>query len=377
MRLYQILKYFLVLHIITIQDSNSQDINCDQLMNHRMNILNSYTNQKKLYKIRFEHIEDIKRLKTELLESNSWATSNTLSIIMGIKTANDIIDGILSMIPANQLKQVSFKSIKILTNTQNIKSMQDIAHSENIGEFAIHTSKLIGLDNIGFMFYELKNNLDNFKNQKILREELISQLNTIENEINKYNSTLLDTEKIKNDLSNYLMKIDAFLKENCKNHVKESPIDIESMLWNANNSSSSLEDYNYNLMAIINNPEYAQYFNIDDRFTQELNDLILGLNFGSNVSINNYIKEIENLLKKYLRDSDFTSQSSLNTTTIIPQKIETKPATIINSYSDFKKGFVSKSKKVKNKKAVNFNLPKNKINDRCVCGSYHKNGSCQ
>lgn len=365
-----------ILFMIGITICNAQNVECSDLMKHRSEILSKYLAKKKLYKIRNEHINDIRQIKQDLIDNNDYSTSSTLTIIMGIKTANDIVDGILSMVPANQLKKMSLKSYEILINVKNIKNIQDISQSENLAEFAMNTAKTIELDNIGFMLYDLKKNLDNFKQQKILKQEIINQILNIEKEITYYNSRLMDTDSSKKELKNYINAIDKYLKENCEQEVKENPIDIESMLWKTKKSNINIEDYSYNISEMLNNPEFAQYFDFNDQFMNELTQLISRIDYNSEASINNYIKQLEHLMEKYIKKTNNNNSNNVKSKIIQPKKRKATTARNISSYANFKENRTSNSSGIKRAKV---NRSNNNFKPKS-CGhsaSWHKkNGTC-
>jgi len=186
----------------------------------------------------------------------------------------------------------------------------------------------------------LYENMKLFENQKILKTDVKKALNDCKQELQKYNSLLAKAETNLNELQYYLTQMDQYLKDNCREKVKENPIDIESKLWAVNDENIDIASLNYKLNEVLNDPDVINYYDFNNpRFLEEIMQLINSQNFNS-TDIDSYLKKFMSILEKYrLGNGELFNTSNKKSINVNSLNTISKPkaarAVNTSSYSDF------------------------------------------
>jgi hypothetical protein len=318
----------------------SQEMSCEELLRYRnTKILTNYIKQKNRYRISEQHINYIVKIKQSLINDTSYATSGYATIAMTVKTVNDVIDNTLSLIT---IKNIPKNYKRILDAIKFGKKAFDQLNTDKIDEISV---KIIRehLSSILWKFSDLKDNLNNFRQQRLLKKDLIVAFNNIEKELKIYNKRLSDKSHSLSELQDYLSYIDNYLKNNCGDIVQNNPIDLESTLWNTqNNSQINLSEFDYNMTSFMNNPEFTNLYDFSNpNFLKDLNNLLQNIDYNSEESMNNYMQNLEKLLQKHIKNPNNNSKNKSQSVDVkrLNKSKSKKRARVVNtsSYSDFKK----------------------------------------
>jgi hypothetical protein len=202
-------------------------MNCEDMVKYRDEALPKMLDKlTKKYKIQDEHIEYIKKLRTELETETALGTSNWNILPLTLKfAANTIEDAIGMATPKGYLmkiaKQAGAKVVGRLVFYEWVKKGKDaleaMTNKDTEEALANHMANEIG--NLAPPVALIKRMNENLNEQLDFMEtckEVKKQLSSIEKAMTAYNAKLALSKKNLESFNQYKNYIDAYLIENCK-----------------------------------------------------------------------------------------------------------------------------------------------------------------
>jgi len=202
-------------------------MSCEDMVRYRDKVLPKIIDaQTKKYKIQDEHIEYIKKLRTDLETETARGTSNWNILPLTLKfAANTIEDAIGMATPKGYLmkiaKQAGAKVVGRLAFYEWVKKGKDaleaMTNKDTEEALANHMANEIG--NLAPPVALIKRMNENLNEQLDFMEtckEVKNQLSSIEKAMTAYNAKLALSKKNIESFNQYKNYIDAYLMDNCK-----------------------------------------------------------------------------------------------------------------------------------------------------------------
>lgn len=222
-RIIYLFFFFMLLSI----ESNSQDMDCEALINYRDNgLAEIWETKQEKFKIKKEAIADIEKIKGDLLSETKYASSDIQPILLTIKSLANVIEDAIGLASPqgkmiNMAKQAGTVSVRSEKVYKLIKSGRGALEASMSDDVETTLAKQATLDlakaNSGLAFFvNIHDNIKSFQDFSDLRGDIRTQLVQIEASLAKHNAQLSKPYSDFIEINNYKNYIDTYLSENCK-----------------------------------------------------------------------------------------------------------------------------------------------------------------
>ncbi|TPN87146.1 hypothetical protein [Aquimarina algicola] len=227
----ELIKRFKVVIIFSFSFLSYSQTSCEELLIYRnQTISEKWELAKKKYMINTSMIEDIRRYRKELIDDSSPASDWRL-IPITLKTLCDAINDLVGVAsPSGQIinlakeaGDVSQKSERIYNYINDGKKILDQATADNI-EMIIANEAISRLGRLGAVYSfvnNLRENVNNYEQFSESKKELNRLLKMFEDSLKEYNRRLDKSYSEFEELNNYVVYIDNYLKKNCKKREED------------------------------------------------------------------------------------------------------------------------------------------------------------
>jgi hypothetical protein len=213
---------------VPLSADGTKPISCEDLVRYRDDdFLKLYDKKRTAYEITGDHMNVIKKLRVELEEGSRYTVSDWHLLTLTMKTLSNSLEDILGasspqgkvLALASRTGRVVLTRASFLENIGKTKDAFETMTSEEVEkDIAIQVAGELGqVGKVAMFFKNLKDNVVGFKDFTNVQRDVKMQLALLDKAINAYNAKLKRPYTAFQEINNYKLFIDDYLKTHCGN----------------------------------------------------------------------------------------------------------------------------------------------------------------